>query len=465
MKNKYFKSVIALLSVALVPVSAQTSNKAFLGESSNYQEFVSSMKSDMDVEYCQTSYLYPDAGSEPITYVAFNTILNTTSNEWEALLPHYEDYTAIGTDLYRGQTYELKLKGNTVGNNTNYFSVFIDWNQDGQFDASPNGGELYTDIPTIANSTGIDNVESVSQITVPHTALLGNTRMRIIKNYTEASVLPCGVVGDYGQVEDYTLTILEGQTPTCNAVVEFVADFEDITTTDFFGAMCWNANYTSFPTVSITNAVGSNGSIPLDDNVLQIYKGSGISDDIIIVSPELTTTAGTHGLYFDIEIALAGSPASITGTETIEVGTLSDNNDFSTFVSTGDSFEANQTGTFSTNAITFPQGHKYVAIKFNFGTQPHKAIVLDNLKWDEVTLHTSSFEQTSIQVYPNPATAVLNVVSEVAVDKVALYDVLGKQVLSDKHTNINIAHLPKGIYVLQVQTTDGQKSAYKIVKQ
>lgn len=254
-------------------------------------------------------------------------------------------------------------------------------------------------------------------------------------------------------------------TNTCAAVSNFNFSFENMTEADLFTTQCWKGNYTAFPAVSVTNAAGGNGNIPLPDKALQIYKGMGVSSDIILVAPEVSTTSGTHGLSFDIEIALSGTPSAITGTENIEIGTLANPTDFASFTSTGTTFAVNATGTFRTGAITFPTGHKYIALKFNLGN-PHKALVIDNVKWEQSTMSTSEITKDSsdVVVYPNPASDWIKIQSKDKVKSVSVFNTAGSLVLQSEQDALNLNHLPKGTYFVKVSFANGKEHAKKIIK-
>ncbi|WP_367392582.1 GEVED domain-containing protein [Lewinella sp. LCG006] len=149
--------------------------------------------------YCTVSYT---SGVEPITLVNFANINNSSS----AALGSggsLEDYTAIVGTVYQNSSYTIRLKGNTDGSFTNYFRVFIDFNQDGIWGA----GESFN-CGTIVSSTGVDAKETTAIIAIPATALTGNTRMRVTKLYNAYQTTACSG-GSYGQSEDYTLDINE----------------------------------------------------------------------------------------------------------------------------------------------------------------------------------------------------------------------------------------------------------------
>lgn len=139
---------------------------------------------------------------EPITHVMFAGIDNATSASTDSA-PH-ELFLDVEGDVTAGSSYDITLKGNTAGNYTNRFAVFIDWNQDGMFEGE---NEIIQIEQTIENSTGEDDIAAMQTITVPEDAMEGETRMRIKKIFGETNYLdPCSGAS-YGQAEDYTLTV------------------------------------------------------------------------------------------------------------------------------------------------------------------------------------------------------------------------------------------------------------------
>jgi len=140
---------------------------------------------------------------EPITKVTFGGIDNASSAATSGGIAH-EDYTSIVGNVTQGGTYEVSLEGNTNGNWTNRFAVFIDWNQNGILNDS---GEVYEITQLLVNSTGADGKKSVQNLVVPVGATLGNTRMRVKKIFGTTDYLnPC-LGASFGQAEDYTLNV------------------------------------------------------------------------------------------------------------------------------------------------------------------------------------------------------------------------------------------------------------------
>jgi hypothetical protein len=146
---------------------------------------------------------------EPITSVNFAGINNTSSAAVNGT-PGLQSFTNIApAQVTAGQTYPIVLKGNTAGSFTNNFTVYFDWNHDGDFN---DPGERY-EAGTINSSTGLDAIQATSNILVPATALPGITYMRVMKLFLAYADNPCSSTAGsgYGQVEDYLVNV----TVTC----------------------------------------------------------------------------------------------------------------------------------------------------------------------------------------------------------------------------------------------------------
>ncbi|MGC1631900.1 MAG: GEVED domain-containing protein, partial [Gelidibacter sp.] len=148
--------------------------------------------------YCEITF----AEVRSITRVAFGTINNYSSPLTGS--PSYENYTAISTDLTAGAAQAITLEGFTNGNNQFYYTVFFDWNQDGDFS---DAGESYN-IGTITNSTGIDGKVTTAVINVPINAVSGPATMRVIGSYNSFNADPCVTYSGEGQIEDYSVNVI-----------------------------------------------------------------------------------------------------------------------------------------------------------------------------------------------------------------------------------------------------------------
>lgn len=140
---------------------------------------------------------------EPITRVQVADIDNVSDPTVNGS-PAHEDFTAIVGNMEQGTTYPIALEGNTAGNWTNRFVVFIDWNQNGILD---DAGEVFEMDNTITNSTGTDGQQALGNIVVPEDALEGETRMRVKKIFGTTDFLDPCLGAQFGQAEDYTIEV------------------------------------------------------------------------------------------------------------------------------------------------------------------------------------------------------------------------------------------------------------------
>ncbi|WP_299777410.1 GEVED domain-containing protein [uncultured Formosa sp.] len=161
--------------------------------------------------YCTTSF----TSVEPITNVTFAGINNTTDDTINGS-QGLETFCDISGTVTQGETYEITIKGNTNGNNKNFFMAFIDWNQDGVFDDDEDAYEEQK-IGDFRNSTGVDSNTVIGNIIVPDNAILGTTLIRIIKTEGSSATDACSTF-DEGQAEDYTL-IVEEEEASCKTWV------------------------------------------------------------------------------------------------------------------------------------------------------------------------------------------------------------------------------------------------------
>ena len=74
-----------------------------------------------------------------------------------------------------------------------------------------------------------------------------------------------------------------------------------------------------------------------------------------------------------------------------------------------------------------------------------------------------SAEKASVLVYPNPTVDVVHIDSK-NLKSAILYDMNGKKLLESNKTEISVSHLPKGVYVLRIVTSDNSIVSKKIIK-
>ncbi len=156
--------------------------------------------------YINVSLEYCDAGAvNSTTYEYINDVIVGDINNTSTGLSSngYADYTNMSTTVERGQQLQMTVNIGDVYN-TDKLYVWVDWNLNGSFTDA--GEQIY-----VSQNTGVAN--QTIPITVPNDAHFGDLRLRIRLNDTSngSNEEPCGD-SDYGEVEDYTLTIIDNTT-------------------------------------------------------------------------------------------------------------------------------------------------------------------------------------------------------------------------------------------------------------
>jgi hypothetical protein len=85
------------------------------------------------------------------------------------------------------------------------------------------------------------------------------------------------------------------------------------------------------------------------------------------------------------------------------------------------------------------------------------------------TLATPGFESNKFTFYPNPVKDVLNIGYNKTITKVALYNILGQEVMAKNinadQSQITMSNLPKGTYLVKVTAEDGAVKTIKVIKE
>ncbi|MDQ1162182.1 chitodextrinase [Chryseobacterium sp. SORGH_AS 447] len=144
------------------------------------------------VSYCSASAT--NTADERIGNVKFGTINNTSTGT-----SGYENFTSVSTNVTKGSSYTISVT--PVWTSTKYneaYAVYIDYNGDGDFTDS---GEL------VWSRSASTTSPVTGSVTIPSTASVGSTRMRVMMQYNAIPSSSCGSY-TYGQVEDYTVNIV-----------------------------------------------------------------------------------------------------------------------------------------------------------------------------------------------------------------------------------------------------------------
>jgi hypothetical protein len=146
-----------------------------------------------------TTVSYCTSKGSSTSYEWIDQVQIGTINRTSAANAGYYDGTATSTSLVVGAQTISYSAGFASSAYSEYWKVYIDYNQDGDFTDS---GEL------VASQTSSSSGLLTSSFTVPATAKNGATHVRFVMSDNSATT-SCGSYS-YGETEDYTVTITGG---------------------------------------------------------------------------------------------------------------------------------------------------------------------------------------------------------------------------------------------------------------
>ena len=148
--------------------------------------------------YCSTSGASNAAGY--ISQVTLNTLSRPSG---------YDGYacTGMGTVIQRSLSYNLTVIRYNPSTYNLYTAAWIDYNRNGIF---TDPGEQ---VMAPAASTASGNLTRIQNITVPMSATIGMTKMRVMMKYNTAPTGPCDGSSPYLDVEDYDIDLQQEPVP------------------------------------------------------------------------------------------------------------------------------------------------------------------------------------------------------------------------------------------------------------
>jgi len=248
----------------------------------------------------------------------------------------------------------------------------------------------------------------------------------------------------------------------CAAVATINENFTNFTT----GALpqnCWTSSNT-YPMVTIDADDETSG-----EKSLTVYSFMSVNTPIYVVSPEVSTMDGAHKLSFS---SIRKAPVSPNSSISIQLGTLSAQDDYTTFVPFGDAVTVTSTTeAIQTEGLVLPESatQKYIAFQITAGSQ-HTALALDNIVWQSVTAGVGTVKTNAFSVFPNP-TANKNVTltyKNIDNGHVSVYTLTGAKVyettVSGTSKDINLSSLSAGMYVVKLESGNVSASQKLIVQ-
>ncbi|MBC8755247.1 DUF5011 domain-containing protein [Kordia sp. YSTF-M3] len=256
----------------------QVRSKCTSGNSS-YSASVNFTTTEVQLNYCASNG--NSVADEYISRVQLGSIDNSTG----ATAGGYADHTSESTSLAKSVAHTITVTPTWTG--TVYsegYSVWIDYNQDGDF--SDAGEQVWTQAAT--QTTPVSG-----SFTVPSSATNGATRMRVSLKY---NAIPTACESfPYGEVEDYTVNITSGAADTVAPVITLT------------GSATINLNVGD----SYTDA-GATATDNVDGN---------LTSSIAVTGSVNTNAVGTYTLNYNVSDAAGNAATQVSRTVNVTDGT------------------------------------------------------------------------------------------------------------------------------------------------
>ncbi len=408
--------------------------------------------------YCESSS--GTTRDEYISNVKLGSINNTTAGSPNG----YGDYTSVSTSLSKGISNTITITPTWSGRvYSEAYSIWIDYNQDGDF--NDNGEQVWTKAPTKDASVSCDFV-------VPNSALEGNTRMRVSMKYNRIPT-PCESFR-FGEVEDYTVIIgMETDPePTCTDGIQN----GDETGVDCGGSCTpCDTNDGSVVYVDIADKTVSSSKIwsPFQIEIGDSkYFGpwlAGNSIRLVTYGKGLVTDGNTNNVtLISDKVIVDASSSFVTNNNSFIVSSASYTswNGKSGYI--GFSFKVNGATHYGWfYASVSSNGNSFTIKDYAYNTTAGQGLLTKR-----PTTNKNILSKGKLSSYPNPFRDVVTIdVSKIDSNKftVKVFDVLGKELLSEEYTNnpgnISLGSKLKlsGTYFVRVYT-DKDTQTLQIIK-
>ena len=411
----------------------------------------------------------PNTTVEEISEIQWDETIITNTNSSSVLIDEVDTIV----DVISGETYTLRVSGNTYGPFETVIYAFIDWNQNEILDDE---GEIY-DLGTLFDTDGTDGISVSLDITIPDDAVLGETRIRIIKIYTDEdsvavidpcaismSILDFGIYGGYGQAIDFTLNIEEDEempeefpAPYCDIPVD--VEVEEITLIEFGDNV-------------ISNSDSSSALLNYTDSILNLSPGETFT---------LSVQGNTYGVFDNVVYAFIdwNQDGNLDDEgEVYELGNLynsSGDDDVSVSLDITVPMDAVEGSTRIRVSKIYTDEYSVAVVDpcdismsiLNFGIFSGYGQAID------FTLNIGSLNLTEIQltktsVYPVPTRDILHIKNEQALKSIQIFNTMGQQVLtrnvSGLEVQVDISQLKAGAYFIRLLSENGKHENLKIIK-
>lgn len=383
-----------------------------------------------NIMYCEPVWSNSgDSEIESVSLVGESSSISNTSNSCTNAVQFNLSESA---DLMQGLSYTLTVGFGDCNGGAYYdgaAGVWIDWNNDGDFDDS--GEEI--GVATI--STSASDVVQIENFTINVNAAqtIGDFRMRILQEEGESvgSVDACDSNNDmsYGGVEDYTVSIIAGTTDT---QINFTSATYTANETDGNLSVCVdiiNPSATA-TTANIVMTSVTTTHISSYTQAISFPANSAAQQCVTIPITDNANCSDDATYTFEIQTVSGGSSATV-GSINETILSVNDN-DGSTGIFKTLSFEGSDDFGYSGGGSIQNDFNKY------FGTNSYRLGGSDNLTTDNVSLVGISNVTLSVAFASSGADSNEDLFLDISYDNGATWTGDGSIKLVDGYSNANI---------------------------
>lgn len=217
------------------------------------------------------------------------------------------------------------------------------------------------------------------------------------------------------------------------------------------------SSYKSFTIKAFADA--QNDDCASSENIAVTTTATTINFELGGVASNLETICGTEDTYVDVWYDFTVPEAG-----DIQITTSASFNRFELV----DACAGTQIGCFTGGNASFTNlvsGTNYKLRVFRKQINNQDSGASFNIVFQSI-LGVDDFDLSNkVNIYPNPTSDVINIQSQLTIDAVELYDVIGKKVLRTNQTqSINISHLQTGVYFLKVTENEGSLVKRIVIK-
>ncbi|MEW7289812.1 choice-of-anchor B family protein [Aquimarina sp. 2304DJ70-9] len=434
---------------------AQVRSKCSGGSTSQYSSSINFTTIAVQLNYCDSNG--NNVSDEYISNVSLGSINNSTG----ASSGGYVFYSNITTNLAKASANTITITPTWTG--TIYsegYSVWIDYNQDGDF--ADSGEQVWSQSAT-------RNTPVAGTFTIPSNAALGSTRMRVSMKYNG---IPTSCESfQYGEVEDYIVNITDDGGPGGNACTGGISSFPY--NQGFENTL---GSWTQSLADDIDWTVDSNGTpsrntgpASADQGTYYVYveasgNGTGYPNkQAILISPCFDLSSASSATF-----SFAYHMFGATDMGSIAVEASSDDGASWTSIWSQTGNQGNSWNTINLNISQYTGG----ALKLRFnrvtGSTWQADIAIDDISiTSDSTVNSTAAVQNKVKliIYPNPVTEAINI--SPSINKSANFEIrnfLGQLIKEGTVINtIDVNSLKSGAYFLRI-VTDNKVLSSRFVK-